>query len=658
MRRRAIQRLLLAAGAPVAFLILLELTLRLAGFGHAADFFVPADAHGVVCSNERFAWRFVPPALSRAPCPVRLAVKKPPGTTRIFVLGSSAAQGFPDPAFSVGRFLQVMLESVWTQRIEVVNTAMTAMNSHVVRVVAEECARYEPDYFVVYCGNNEVIGPFGPGTVFQPFLESLALTRLRVLLSGTRAAQAMGGLARKLRPAPALGWGGMAMFAAHQVPADDPRLETVYRHFRANLLAICRAAGGAGAKTLLCSVPVNLRDCPPFAPTNRLAGETAESLFAAGRFEEACDADGLRFRADRRIDATIRGLWTTVPGAIPVDLAARLDGDDDFHEHVHLNLRGSWRAASALFTAMTGGTPPSFAVCRDALAATAFDDLRLQEEVARLRSRPPFTMQSDHAGRQSRQQRTLEELRAALTPETLAQCRRTYEEALRLRPDDDWLLVNFAGFLDRTGDTAGAVTAWRRVVALRPQHRSSLASLALALGKGGQTAEAVALLREVARAAPELPAIRKSIGDLLLLTGDIEGAKAAYRKAIALHPAFADALANLAAIREREGPAGAEEAFTLMQRAAAVSDQPTTHAVMARMLAQRGRAAEALPHFERAVAGLPGDIQVRGNMAATLMNLGRHAEARHQLEIILQREPGNRDARKLMDAIERMPAAP
>jgi len=46
---------------------------------------------------------------------------------------------------------------------EVVVPAMPAINSHVVRVIAKSCARWQADLFILYVGNNEVVGPYGSG---------------------------------------------------------------------------------------------------------------------------------------------------------------------------------------------------------------------------------------------------------------------------------------------------------------------------------------------------------------------------------------------------------------------------------------------------------------------------------------------------------------
>ena len=69
---------------------------------------------------------------------------------------------------------------------------MTAINSHVVLEIARDCAAHQPDLFVVYMGNNEVIGPYGPGTVFQQWSPSRKLIRANVWLKSTRVGQLLG----------------------------------------------------------------------------------------------------------------------------------------------------------------------------------------------------------------------------------------------------------------------------------------------------------------------------------------------------------------------------------------------------------------------------------------------------------------------------------
>ena len=191
---------------------------------------------------------------------------------RIFVLGSSAAQGVPDPTFSVRRILESLLRDRYPDvKFEVVNGAMTAINSHVAVEIARDCATHRPDLFVVYMGNNEVVGPYGPGTVFQQWSPSLRFIRANVWLKSTRTGQLLDDAIGWLHPSKGAhtAWQGLEMFMDNPVAADDPRLPAVYDDFRRNLVDICQIARRAGAGVVLSTVAVNLKDCPPFASQHR-----------------------------------------------------------------------------------------------------------------------------------------------------------------------------------------------------------------------------------------------------------------------------------------------------------------------------------------------------------------------------------------------------
>jgi tetratricopeptide (TPR) repeat protein len=419
LRRKLLYATILAAGALVLLFGGLEAGLRLADYGYSPHF-----ARRVTLPGGETVWRenrwctapFFSPELVRRPQPFRLPMKKAPGTCRIFVLGSSAAMGDPEASFSLARVLEAMLRTAYPARhFEVVNAGITAINSHVVRGVAEDCARLEPDLFIVYEGHNEVIGPFGPSGVFTPFLRSEAAIRAAVWLKGTRTGQLIAAAGRALdgrRGLPAE-WGGMQMFLKQQVSADDPRLIAVRAHFRANLLAIAAAARRAGADTLVCTVLTNQRDFAPFLSQHRpgltgaelarwqaeldaaekaqhagdwFAAEAAyraayaiddrqaEEVFRFGRLalqqgrdadarellQRALDLDTLRFRTDSKLNQVVRDLAGT-PSLDVIDLASTLaagcqhgiPGDDLLYEHVHLNFHGTYLAARELFTHAT-----------------------------------------------------------------------------------------------------------------------------------------------------------------------------------------------------------------------------------------------------------------------------------------------------------------
>src|SRR5262249_44821333 len=157
-------------------------------------------AQPVYVENLDFGRRFFSPGLARAPLPVVFEAEKPPRTCRIFVLGESAAMGFPAPSFSFARILEALLGARFPEtRFEVVNTAMTAVDSHVVRQIARDCADHHPDLFVVYMGNNEVVGPFGASGVLGSFSPSLNLIRASLGIKETRTGQLLSDVAQWTR---------------------------------------------------------------------------------------------------------------------------------------------------------------------------------------------------------------------------------------------------------------------------------------------------------------------------------------------------------------------------------------------------------------------------------------------------------------------------
>lgn len=406
-------RIAAATLVPAVLLALLEGGLRLSGFGYDAAYFARIDGQEAVFGNPTFGWRFFPPAIARRPPPIHMPLRKPPGTVRIFVLGSSAAQGFPDPAFSFARVLEVMLQDAYPHvAFEVINTAMVAINSHVVREIAADCASYEPDLFILYEGNNEVVGPFGAGTVFDAFTDNLPMIRARLWLQTTRIGQLAARLGGSLRPRGSTQdltvWKGMEFFLEQRVPADSPALAGVYDHFRENVRAIAASARRAGAPLLLCTVGVNLKDCAPFAAVRGRGGDEWEARYAEGQrreeagdaagaiesyqaacllddryadafyrlgrcalqlgevaaarqaFSRARDLDTLRFRTDSRLNAILRELGGSLGAGVRlVDIErlfedagvnpAGIAGIEHFYEHVHMNFDGNYEIARALF---------------------------------------------------------------------------------------------------------------------------------------------------------------------------------------------------------------------------------------------------------------------------------------------------------------------
>ncbi|MFH1061024.1 MAG: tetratricopeptide repeat protein [Pseudomonadota bacterium] len=72
------------------------------------------------------------------------------------------------------------------------------------------------------------------------------------------------------------------------------------------------------------------------------------------------------------------------------------------------------------------------------------------------------------------------------------------------------------------------------------------------------------------------------------------------------------------------------------------------HYFLARALERQGRAAEALPVLAAAVAGDPGQLAARTDLARLLIGAGRPGEARQHLHQVLAARPGDRQANHLL----------
>ena len=349
---------------PLLFFVVVEFALRLMGVGTHYQYFnqIDIDGEAFYQENPDFADQFYPPSLNVGPLQNTFAAERSDDRLRVFVLGGSAAMGFPHKNHGVDRLLAAQLRSLFPNRdVEVVNTAMTSVNSHVVYQVAQTLPSESADVAVILMGNNEVVGPYGPGTFNQNFLSSLSAIRALQALKRTRLWQLLDSSLAEVQSSDAkadLEWQGMQMFVDNGVAEDDPRMSAVYEHFEGNLRDIVDTLNAKGMHVVLSTVPVNLRQSAPFLSIGRddlsasdeakltalraraeaqaLNGRWREAqdlwqqaialdvghadshfqlatslenlgefALARSHYERALDLDGLRFRADTGINAII-----------------------------------------------------------------------------------------------------------------------------------------------------------------------------------------------------------------------------------------------------------------------------------------------------------------------------------------------------------------
>ncbi len=410
-------RIAAALFIPFLLLGLAEASLRLLRSGYSTSLMEPCTIHGSPssCYNLFFAAPFFPPGMIKTPQFFSIDPVKPPGTYRIFVLGESAAMGDPDPAYSFSRYLALMLrERFPSTKFEVINTGMVAINSHVSLAMARELAHYQPDLFIVYAGSNEVVGPYGPGTVLTTSSMSLPVIRASIFVRSSRLGQLL-----TQSNQPRAEWRGMEMFLDKQVRADSPRMAPAYDNFTSNLNDIVATARAAGARVLLSTIATNLRDSAPFGSLHRVAlspaalrswqslvqqgaametiGSYSEALklytsaaqiddqyaelhfriarclwplgdftSAKEHFIRARDLDTLRFRADSRINEIIRSVAkSSAPHALLLDadslFAAEshngVIGSELLYDHVHFTPPGNYLLARSAFEQIVNALP-------------------------------------------------------------------------------------------------------------------------------------------------------------------------------------------------------------------------------------------------------------------------------------------------------------
>lgn len=502
---------------PVLLLLLVEAGLQVFSVGYSTDLTVPCTLGGkpADCYNLFFPAPFFPPGMIKTPQVYAIPAEKPKNTFRIFVLGESAAMGDPDPAYGFSRYLEVMLRERYPAiNFEVVNTGSVAINSHVLLPIARGLAREKPDVFILYSGNNEVVGPYGPGTALTSSGMSMPVIRGSIFFHSTRVGQLLTKLGTQKRE-----WGGMEMFLDKQLPADSPLMKHVYSNFESNLRQTIAVAQKAGARVIVATVATNLKDCAPFASMHRqglsaddlrswdalvkqgidlenarsyaealqvyaeaakIDSQYAELDFRIARclralgnskgarehFLRARDLDTLRFRADSRINDINRSVATS-SGAELVDAdnlfaaatAGGVTGSDLVYEHVHMTPEGNYLLARSMFLliaskmspAMQEEDVPSQVQCEQLLAFTAHDRTRLAREMLGRLERPPFTSQVNHSEQMLRLS-----MAAEVPDEVPDQTASEYQWAIRRRPDDRILRYKFGLFLFDYNQNAAA----------------------------------------------------------------------------------------------------------------------------------------------------------------------------------------------------------
>lgn len=570
-----------------------EALLRLSGYGYPTSFFIPAQDGRHLTSNRRFGWQFMRRETATQPCAVMMPVHKEPGTRRIFVLGESAAQGTPDPAFGFARILEVMLNRQFPgKKFEIINAAMRGINSHAILPIARECAGHEPDLFLIYMGNNETVGLHSPNARGFSLTPHRRLIRLTQWLKTTKWAQLVRDLARSVRKSNAQHpVQDMAFFRQNRLAFDDPRRAAVYENFRANLADICRATRMSGAKTIVATVAVNLKDFPPLASLHRRGLSKAEeskwdgtsvqgvSAEAEGRtldaisnyvqaaqvdnhyaelhfrlarcclavgqadlarenFKQARDWEALQFRTDGRQNEIIRTCVASrqEAGAVLVDAERAfatnsehgLPGSQFFQEHVHFTFDGDYLLARTFLPAVAQALGLSGAVTNMPSRAECAADLAFTEW--------------DEINV------TAASLRMTAKPPFLDQV----DHAARQAKGEQFLQARSLAFQQQGGYPRGR-EIYQGAVARRPDDWMIRLNFGNYLSDFGDHAGAIDQYRAAIKSMPTFLPLRVSLAQELVNTGQNNQAITELQTALKMEPSYAPARQALEKMSGRRG---------------------------------------------------------------------------------------------------------
>lgn len=271
---------------PILFLVSLEGLLRLAGYGQSVPLFIKnPQAPEYTLPKPDVVNRYFSSPNSGPNVTIEtnfFLTEKPSDGLRLFVQGGSTAAGFP---YGYGASLAGLLDyrlkqSFVSREVEVVNTALSAVNSYTLLDFADEIIEQKPDAVLIYAGHNEFLGIMGVGSTYSEF-SSRPANLLFLKFKGLRLFQLLQNGISEVQSwfvsteAQALAKKGamqsqtvMAKVAKHKnIDVEHPLFSAGLAQFEGNMTLLINKYREHGIPVFISTIASNLADQPPFEST-------------------------------------------------------------------------------------------------------------------------------------------------------------------------------------------------------------------------------------------------------------------------------------------------------------------------------------------------------------------------------------------------------
>jgi tetratricopeptide (TPR) repeat protein len=192
--------------------------------------------------------------------------------------------------------------------------------------------------------------------------------------------------------------------------------------------------------------------------------------------------------------------------------------------------------------------------------------------------------------------------------------------------------------LHRSGDVAGAIRLYEKIVRSAPKNAGALNLLGLACFQAGKLERAAEALEKALAFKPDLPDAHYNLATVLQALGRHEEAVTYYGHALATRGGDADAQNNMGTALKALGRV--EEAIAHFRQAVALRrGWGVAHFNLANALHENDQNEEAIGQYEQAIRLIPNPSDVHVNLGIALQALGRQADAVDQFKLALARKP-------------------